>query len=92
MVCCMENMELCDERNYGQANGWQGVKMVDWWTGNGQTTIVLDPTEACSGSGQFSGLAYLWRETPCSGELACPLYSDDEYNMPVAPFKYSLET
>ena len=56
-------------------------------SGNGPTTVVLDPTAACSGSGQFSGLAYLWREVPCSGEEACPLYSDDQYNMPVPPFK-----
>ena len=32
MVCCMESMDLCDERNYGQEQGWQGVKMVDWFT------------------------------------------------------------
>ena len=31
-------------------------------------------------------LAYLWLETPCSGEAACPLYSDDEFRLPVAPF------
>ena len=55
----------------------------------GQTTVVLDPNEACLGSGHFSGLAYLWREVPCSGEEACPLYSDDQYNIPVAPFKYN---
>merc|ERR1719450_789722 len=90
MVCCMESMDLCEERNYGQEQGWQGVKMVDWFGGgNYPTTVVLDPTEACSGSGHFSGLAYLWREVPCSGEEACPLYSDDQYSMPVAPFKYN---
>jgi len=90
MVCCSESMDLCDESNYGQEQGWQGVKMVGSFTeGNGPTTVVLDPTAACSGSGQFSGLAYLWREVPCSGEEACPLYSDDQYNMPVAPFKYN---
>ena len=37
MVCCVEGgpMELCDEKNYGQPLGWQGVKMVDWVSDEG---------------------------------------------------------
>ena len=36
MVCCMERMDLCDEKNYGQQQGWQGIKMVDWVGGQGE--------------------------------------------------------
>ena len=39
MVCCMESMDLCEERNYGQEQGWQGVKMVDW-IGGGNSYLL----------------------------------------------------
>ena len=39
----------------------------------------------CDEGSSYTGLAYLWLETPCSGEELCPLYSDDQFNMPVAP-------
>ena len=51
------------------------------------SSVDLDTSVACEGRGEFSGVAYLWLETPCSGEELCPLYSDDQYNMPVPPFK-----
>ena len=82
MVCCLATMEECD--GVGYTEGWKGVTI----RGMPATHMVeLDTETACS---QYSGLAYLWLETPCSGEEECPLYSDDMFNMPVAPWKYKL--
>ena len=50
--------------------------------------VTYDAEVVCEGLGAgVSGLAYLWLETPCAGEENCPLYSDTEYRLPVAPFK-----
>ena len=88
MVCCLETSQLCDSRPYEWSGlGWQGVVI----TGMKDThTVELDTSMACGGQPHFSALAYLWLQVPCSGEEQCPLYSDDQYNMPVAPFKIDL--
>ena len=50
--------------------------------------IHYDAEAVCQGLGTgVSGLAYLWLETPCAAEERCPLYSDSEHRLPVAPFK-----
>ena len=33
-----------------------------------------------------NGLAYLWEETPVLGTGALPLYADDEFGLPGAPW------
>ena len=48
--------------------------------------IYYDAEAVCQGL-RPSGLAYLWLETPCAGEERCPLYSDSEHRLPVAPFR-----
>ena len=86
MVCCLATMEECDGVAYGE--GWEGIRL----TGSPAShQVELSTAGVCGGrAGQLSGLAYLWLETPCSGEEQCPLYSDDEFNIPVAPWKYKL--
>ena len=88
MVCCMETSELCDSRPYEWSGlGWQGVTI----TGMTDTdTVELNTSMACGGQPHFSAIAYLWLQVPCSGEEQCPLYSDDQFNMPVAPFKIDI--
>jgi len=81
MICCM-NIDLCDQVPYGQ--GWMGVTIRGQLDSN---SVILDIGMACIPT-RF--LAYLWLETPCSAEAACPLYSDDGFRLPVAPFKVSL--
>ena len=88
MVCCMETSELCDSRPYEwNGLGWEGVIIRGM---KDTKTVELDTSMACGGQPQFSAIAYLWLQVPCSGEEQCPLYSDDQYNMPVAPFKIEL--
>ena len=83
MVCCMETMDACDSAPYGV--GWQSVDIVSQYS---DKEVVLDTSNACAG-GQYSGLAYLWLETPCSGEEQCPIYSAGQgiYEVPLAPFR-----
>jgi len=84
MVCCLASMDECDQVAYGK--GWEGVNIVAMEATN---IVNLDTSMACDG-GHYSGLAYLWLETPCSGEAACPLYSADQWRLPVAPFKMAV--
>ena len=86
MVCCLASTDECDEARYGE--GWEGVTVIG---SPASDQVELSTAGVCAGAGgQFSGLAYLWLETPCSGEELCPLYSDDQFNIPVAPWKYQL--
>ena len=81
MVCCLSSMDECDQAVYGE--GWVGVPI----TGMGADSMSVSLDTRSTGSDQLSGLAYLWLETPCAGEAACPLYSADQYRLPVAPFR-----
>ena len=66
MVCCLERPELCDQRSYEQPPAaWEGVLV----TASSGATVRLDTSEACGGSGQFSSLAYLWREGTWDGSV-----------------------
>ena len=88
MVCCLASMAECDQHHYDQ--GWEGVTMADVRVSGGLTHVRLDLGGSCQDSGLTSGLAYLWLETPCVGEAACPLYAADQYRLPVAPFRMTL--
>ena len=68
----------------GYGEGWRGVS-IDGMISD--TVLSLSTRSVC---GEVSGLAYLWLETPCSGEEKCPLYSGDQYRLPVPPFKTKL--
>ena len=83
MVCCEATAEECDQLAYGE--GWQGVQIVGM-VEDDDTKIKLDLGSTCEGRTP-SSLAYLWLETPCAAEESCPLYSSDQYKMPVAPFR-----
>ena len=88
MVCCLASMAECDAHHYGE--GWEGVSVVAEVVDGYITVVLLEITEACEASPSLvSGVAYLWLETPCASEENCPLYSDSEYRLPVAPFKTS---
>ena len=85
MICCSESLEDCDKTTYGY--GWQGVDIV----GNiGKKSLELD-TSSSSCPSNYSGIAYLWLETPCSAETACPVYSNDEYRLPALPWRQEVK-
>ncbi len=44
------------------------------------SVTVLVPSSA-------TGLAYLWNESPLLVPLAAPIYADDAFGLPAAPFK-----
>ena len=85
MVCCLSSPEECDRVGY--TSGWQGVTISGMY---GDSAVELSTGSACS-SAPYSGLAYLWLETPCSGEASCPLYSAGTYGLPVAPWKQEVD-
>ena len=83
MVCCLPSTEECDAAAYG--SGWRGVTILGM---SGAAAVQLDTSAACP---DYTGLAYLWLETPCSAEATCPLYSASVSRLPVAPFKMAID-
>jgi hypothetical protein len=49
-------------------------------------TVVVLFFEACA-----TGFGYLWNETPVLGTEALPIYSDNEFRLPAAPWKIEIE-
>lgn len=39
-----------------------------------------------------TGLAYLWEDTPTKTNFGLPIYADDEYYLPAAPWKVQVES
>ena len=89
MICCLASVAQCDMHHYNE--GWEGLTVANVEDIEDKTLVDLDISGSCRDSGLISGLAYLWLETPCAGEAACPLYSADKYRMPVSPFKIPLD-
>jgi len=83
MVCCLNTAAECDQVSYGE--GWKGATIVGMYSDN---AVELSVSNTCS---SYSAVAYLWLETPCSGEVNCPLYADDDYHLPVAPWKADVD-
>ena len=50
----------------------------------------FDTISIASVSDDCTGLAYLWAETPVQGMEAAPIYADDEFGLPGAPWKIQL--
>ena len=82
-VCCQTNHKDCDKVEYGAVGGWQSAKFVGMKEAN---VAEVDTSNTCEG---VTAVAYLWQESPCADET-CPLYSPDQYKIPVAPFKVDL--
>jgi len=79
-VCLAASVELCDH-----LVGWKDISA----TSSDSQSVYLDLTSECSTS-TCSGLAYLWRETPCLTALSCPIYSTDTGNLPATPWIWHL--
>ena len=79
-VCLAASVELCDH-----LVGWKDISA----TSLDSQSIHLDLTSECSTS-TCSGLAYLWRETPCLTALSCPIYATATGNLPATPWIWHL--
>ena len=51
-----------------------------------EANTVIVSIEACA-----SGLGYLWNETPVLGTEALPIYADDAFHLPAAPWKTEVQ-
>jgi len=79
-VCLAASVELCDH-----LVGWKEFSA----TSSDSHSVYLDLTSECSTS-TCSGLAYLWRETPCLTALSCPIYANSTGNLPATPWIWHL--
>ena len=58
---------------------------------NPGTTILVDTAFATKCLPyQIRNLAYAWADTPAAKYLGLPVYSNDEYRLPGAPWNYAI--
>ena len=83
-VCC-EEYSTCD-----YANGrWTKISK-EYVTADTVSGIVTVDFSAECPSTSPTGIAYMWEDTPVQGMLAAPIYSDDEFRLPAAPWTFEL--
>lgn len=83
-ICCKDYSE-CD---YYQ-DAW---KVLDRYHGkkDSSTSIMVNIQDVC-GQNSPTGLAYLWEDTPTKRMIGLPIYSNDRFQLPAAPWKYELD-
>ena len=80
-VCCVE-YDTCDN-DYAR---WALIPDEKVVVDISQSRITIDHSAECE-SGPGSGIAYLWDDAPVKGMLAAPIYSNDRFRLPAAPWK-----
>ena len=82
-ACCLE-YDLCDA---GAAGNWLKLAKELVQFDAAQNKITVDYSGECANSGGANGIAYLWEDSPVKGMLAAPIYSNDDFRLPAAPWK-----
>ena len=78
-VCCI-NYSECDTRDAWQRMERSRAKR------NSATFIELNLKEIC-GYDKPTGLAYLWEDIPTKRFMGLPIYGNDNFSLPAAPWK-----
>lgn len=78
-VCCMETADACNMVN----GAWEKLPEGSV-SNNDQTLSMMIPS--CS-----IALAYLWETTPVLGTRALPMYADDIFGLPGAPWMKNID-
>ena len=73
----MESWKILDSQRARQAPD-------DW------STIKISIRGICAEDEVATGLAYLWRDTPTKRMTGLPIYSNDTFRLPGAPWKFEL--
>ena len=57
-----------------------------------ESKVVIDLTGLCDFTGEVAvrNLAYMWADKRVKGYLGAPIYADDEYGLPGAPWAHQL--
>ena len=83
-ACCV-NYDDCDI----VAGNWNKIVNENVSVDTTHCRIVVDYSTACPGT-TASGIAYLWEDIAVEGMLAAPIYSNNEFRLPAAPWKTSV--
>eukprot|EP00095_Tigriopus_kingsejongensis_P007375 maker-scaffold37_size504123-snap-gene-2.16 protein:Tk07375 transcript:maker-scaffold37_size504123-snap-gene-2.16-mRNA-1 annotation:"Zgc:56454" len=78
---CCEPLVDCD----AFTNSWVQVPAEAVTVVSGENKILVDVTGGCS-----SALAYLWEDVPVLAYKGAPIYANDAFRMPAAPWKMAL--
>ena len=74
--CCEADLIECNAKS----GKWQDIENVSV-AGRAISTVI----PSCS-----VGLAYLWKTTPVIGTEALPIYADNEFQLPAAPWLWTV--
>ena len=84
-MCKAAELHLCHS-----VAGWEELAAPLVLT---NTTVTLDLGPTCGEeAGLCSALAFLWRQTPCTIPLHCPIYSDSDFKLPATPWIWRLHS
>ena len=81
-VCCVQ-FKLCDSRE-----AWTVLDRASTMKAT-RYTIQVNVQGICD-QGNPTGLAYLWEDTPTKRMIGLPIYSNDSFHLPGAPWKLEL--
>ena len=58
-----------------------------------ESKVMVDLTGLCDWTGEVAvgNLAYMWADKKVKGYLGAPIYADDEYRLPAAPWAHQLK-
>ena len=82
-VCCVTYRE-CDSQE-----AWQ-VLEISRAEKYSTTVIKIDLDAVCELS-EPTGLAYIWEDTPTERMIGLPIYANDTFGLPAAPWKFKLD-
>ena len=89
-ICCLEFDECTAAANNWELMPKEAVTGVI--PGQASTTIIIDLQLATKCAyNEIRNLAYLWEDKPVLEYLGAPIYANDEYKLPGAPWNYVIQ-
>lgn len=82
-VCCISYFE-CDDKE-----AWHVIGVSQVNRDSTTKSIEINLKQICRHV-KPTGLAYLWEDTPTKRLIGLPIYANDSYGLPAAPWKYEL--
>ena len=86
-ICCLE-FDECTKA----AGNWELMPKESVTGSESGKTIIIDLALATKCAyNEIRNLAYLWEDKPVLEYLGAPIYANDEYKLPGAPWNYAIQ-
>ena len=88
-ICCQE-FDACNNQDDW---GWYEMVKSNVTAVTEESKVMVDLTGLCDWTGEVAvgNLAYMWADKKVKGYLGAPIYADDEYRLPAAPWAHQLQ-